>query len=214
MGLIRVLVADDHEIVRRGIRSLIETCPSWEVCGEAENGREAVSKATALHPDIVILDIAMPDLNGLDAIREIVKVAPAVEILVLTMYESEQMMEDALQAGAKGYLLKSDAARNLLTAMETLGQHRPFFAPRAGVKDFVSRNECVANKLSPAILTPREREIMQMLGEGKSTKEVASSLNIAVKTAETHRANIMRKLDLHSTSDLVRYAIRNSIVAP
>ncbi len=215
MESLRVLIVDDHEIVRKGLRSLIETRSGWQVCGEAVNGREAVSKTTALNPDIIVLDIAMPELNGLQAIHEILNVAPGTEILVLTMYESEQMMEDALQAGARGYLLKSDAARNLLAAMETLSQHRPFFANRASPASPVAWNKHGAEgALSPRILTPREREIIQMLAEGKSTKEVASALNITAKTAETHRANIMRKLDLHSTSDLVRYAIRNSIVAP
>lgn len=216
MEPLRVLIVDDHEIIRKGLRSLIETRSEWRVCGEAVNGREAVAKTTALNPDIVVLDIAIPELNGLQAIPEILNVAPGTEILVLTMYESEQMMEDALQAGAKGYLLKSDAARNLLAAMETLSQHRPFYSNRPSPASSVvtPRKHGAEGALSPRILTPREKEIIQLLAEGKSTKEVASALNITAKTAETHRTNIMRKLDLHSTSDLVRYAIRNGIVAP
>ncbi|MGH9453430.1 MAG: response regulator, partial [Terriglobia bacterium] len=214
---LRVLVVDDHEIVRKGVRSLIETRPGWQVCGEAVNGCDAIVKTTELRPDIIVLDIAMPELNGLEAIHEILKVAPRTEILVLTMYESEQMMEEALQAGARGCLLKSDAARNLLAAIETLSQHRPFFAartPGTSTSPGAWSKYGAEGALSPSLLTPREREIIQMLAEGKSTKEVASALDITAKTAETHRANIMRKLDLHSTSDLVRYAIRNNIVVP
>ncbi|MGH9430704.1 MAG: response regulator [Terriglobia bacterium] len=215
MESLSVLVVDDHEIVRKGVRSLIETRAEWRVCAEAVNGRDAVAKTGALHPDVVVLDIAMPELNGLEAIHEILKVAPRTEILVLTMYESEQMKEEALQAGARGYLLKSEAPRNLLAAVEALSQHRPFLAARISAATPVAGNKHEAKgALSPGLLTPREREIVQMLAEGKSTKEVASALGIAAKTAETHRANIMRKLELHSTSELVRYAIRNNIVVP
>ncbi len=216
MNLLRVLVVDDHEVVRRGLRALLETQRGWEVCGEATNGREAVEKANECRPDVVLLDLCMPELGGLETTRQILKTVPGTEILVLTMHESEQTLQDILKAGARGCLLKSDAGRDLLAAVQALSHHQPFFSSRVGrmvSEDFRCGGGAKA-VMSPGILTPREREIIQMLAEGKTAKDVAWALNITLKTTETHRTNIMRKLDLHSATDLVRYAIRNGIVAP
>jgi DNA-binding NarL/FixJ family response regulator len=216
MNPLRVLVADDHEVVRRGLRALLETQRGWEVCGEATNGREAVEKANECRPDVVLLDLCMPELGGLETTRQILKTVPGTEILVLTMHESEQALQDVLEAGARACLMKSDAGRDLLAAVQALSHHQPFFSSRVGrmiSEDFKSGGEPKA-VMSPGILTPREREIIRMLAEGKTAKDVASALNITLKTTETHRTNIMRKLDLHSATDLVRYAIRNGIVAP
>jgi len=212
----RILVADDHEVVRRGVRALIEAEAGWQVCGEALTGREAVDKAKQLAPDVVILDIGMPELNGLDAARQIRREAPTTEILILTMHESEQLIREVLTAGARGYVLKSDAGRDLVTAVHALVQRKPFFASAAAqvVLDAYLKEAQGGADQTTSSLTMRQREIIQLLAEGKTNKEVATILHISVKTAETHRTNIMRKLDLHSLSDLVRYAIRNRIVEP
>lgn len=217
MQPVRILVADDHEVVRRGIRAVLEVQPGCEVCGEAVTGREAVRKARRLAPDIVILDIGMPELNGLDATRQIRKALPHTEVLILTMHESEQVVREVLAAGARGYLLKSDAGRDLVAAVEALRSHKPFFTSAVAeqlLEDYLKTAARPGVAHSPTRLTPREREIVQLLAEGKSNKEVAAALGISVKTAETHRTKIMRKLDLHSLSELVRYAIRNKIIEP
>jgi DNA-binding NarL/FixJ family response regulator len=207
----RILIADDHEVVRHGIRSILTAQPGWEVCGEAVDGRDAVSKAEALTPDIIVMDIGMPKLNGLEATRQILKNRESARILILTMYETEQIVGDVLAAGARGYLLKSDAGRDLVAAIEALQRNRTFFT--SGVAETVLaaylKNPGDSRK---EILTPREREVVQLLAEGKSTKEVAVALNLSVKTAETHRSNLMRKLDIHSVSELVLYAVRNNLV--
>jgi len=216
--MVRILVADDHEVVRRGVRGLVESRPDWIVCGEATNGREAVEQAGRLAPDVVILDIAMPELNGLEAARRIHKAAPRTEVLILTMHRSEELVRQVLAAGARGYLLKSDAGRDLLAAVDAVAGHRPFFTPRVGEQ--VVRGYLAGDAASPVRgrsereLTGREREIVQLLAEGKSDKEIATRLGIQTKTVETHRANIMRKLGHHGLSDLVRYAIRNRLVEP
>ena len=216
MTTTRILLADDHEVVRQGLRVLLEAQPGWEVVGEAENGREAVEKVRALKPDVVVLDITMPELNGLEATRQILKAAPQTEVLILTMHESEQVAREVLSAGARGYLLKSDAGRDLVSAVDALRHRRPFFTPRISqmVLEGYLRGPSISEGAGPKrdLLTPREREIVQLLAEGKSTKEVAVALNLSVKTAETHRSNIMRKLNLHSISELVLYAVRNNIV--
>lgn len=217
MKTVRILVADDHEVVRRGVRALLEGEPGWEVCDEAVTGREVVEKAKRLTPDIVILDIGMPELNGLDAARQIRKLVPSSEVLILTMHESEQTVREVLAAGARGYVLKSDAGRDLVAAVNALRRHKPFFASSvAGVvlDGYLKNADGTAAAKAAGLLTAREREIVQLLAEGKSNKEVAVTLGISVKTAETHRTNIMRKLDLHSLSELVRYAIRNRIIEP
>jgi DNA-binding NarL/FixJ family response regulator len=213
---LRILVADDHEVVRRGLKGLLESQAEWQIAGEAGNGFEVVQKAIELKPDVVVLDITMPELNGLEAARRIHKVLPQIEVLFLTVHDSEQMVREALDAGGRGYLLKSDAGRDLLAAVESVRQRRFFFSPRikqmlgsGSIDSALGRQEA-----SASALTPREREVLKLLTEGKTTKEAAVVLEIAVKTTETHRTNIMRKLGLHSITDLVRYAIRNKIVEP
>jgi DNA-binding NarL/FixJ family response regulator len=214
VSALRILLADDHEIVRRGLKDLLQAQPGWDVVGEALTGREAVEKAERLKPDVVILDISMPVLNGLEATRQIRQSLPRTEILILTVNDSEQLVRSVLEAGAQGYLLKSDAGRDLVAAVDSLRQHRPHFTSK--VARMVLQGFLRASKEGGTAepLTARERTIIQLLAEGKSNKEVAAELGISVKTAETHRANIMRKLDLHSTSDLVRYAVRNRIIEP
>jgi DNA-binding NarL/FixJ family response regulator len=219
MKNLRILIADDHDLMRRGVKALLQSHPGWEVCGEAHTGREAVSKAEELRPDVIILDVSMPDLNGLEAARRIRKSSPSSEILILSMHYSDQLIRDILDAGVRGYIVKSDSDRDLVMAVETLANHKPFFTPHATeviLSNFHSggtRIETTPESVRDR-LTSREREIVQLLAEGKSSKEVASSLCISVKTAETHRANIMRKLQLHTVSELVRYAVRNQIIEP
>src|ERR1700736_6798898 len=216
MKTLRILIADDHDLMRRGVKALLQSRAGWEVCGEAHTGREAVAKAEELKPDVVILDISMPDLNGVDAAKRIRKASPDTEVLILSVHYSDQLIRDILEAGVRGYIVKSDSDRDLVIAVETLANHKPFFTPRATEVMLTNFKEGRMRSELPTSLrdrlTSREREIVQLLAEGKSSKEVASSLCISVKTAETHRANIMRKLQLHTVSELVRYAVRNQIV--
>ncbi len=215
MTTARILIADDHEVVRKGIRSILEAHPGWEASGESADGRDAVEKAAVLKPDVVIIDIGMPLLNGLEATRQILKNRPNTKVLVLTMHESEQVVQQVLEAGARGYLLKSDASRDLVRAVEELLRNKTFFTSKVAqlvLDTFLRRRPRTDETSTSNVLTPREREVVQLLAEGKSTKEVASALNLSVKTAETHRSNIMRKLDIHSVSELVLYAVRNNIV--
>jgi DNA-binding NarL/FixJ family response regulator len=216
MKALRILIADDHDLMRRGVRTLLESRAGWEVCGEAVTGREAVTKAEELRPDVVVLDIGMPDLNGLEAARRIRTGSPDTEILILSVHYSDQLIRELLEAGVRGYIIKSDSDRDLLIAVETLANHKPFFTPRATEVILGNLQVGPIRAQMPGTLrerlTSREREIVQLLAEGKSSKEVASSLGISVKTAETHRANIMRKLQLHTVTELVRYAVRNQII--
>jgi DNA-binding NarL/FixJ family response regulator len=213
---LRILIADDHDIVRRGLKSLLEARPEWKVCDEAHSGREAVAKAEERKPDIVILDISMPELNGLEAARRIRKVSPNSEILILSVHYSDQLIQEILDAGVRGFIVKSDSDRDLIVAVESLANHKPFFTSMATEVMLTNfqrpASAPTTSGMRPNRLTSREREIVQLLAEGKSSKEVASALGISVKTAETHRANIMRKLEIHSVSELVRYAVRNQIV--
>jgi len=214
MSVLRILIADDHEVARRGVRALLENHPGWEVCGEAADGREAVSAASRLKPDLVLLDIGMPSLNGLDATRQILDAAPATRVLILTMHDSEQVVREVLAAGALGFLLKSDAGQDLVAAVEALQYGRTFFTTRVAqlvLEGYLHPGAENAHSFR-SVLTPREREVIQLLAEGRTTKEVATTLNLSVKTAETHRTNLMRKLDLHSVVDLTLYAVRNGIV--
>jgi DNA-binding NarL/FixJ family response regulator len=219
MGAVRLLVADDHEIVRKGLRALLEEQPGWEVAAEAADGRDAVEKAKLIKPDITILDISMPSLNGLEAARQIVKSVSQTKVLVLTMHDSDPLIQQVLEAGARGYLLKSDAGRDLVTAVDALRRNKTFFTPKVAqmvLEGYLDNNskETTTEEGSSFRLTHRQKEIVQLLAEGKSSKEVASALGVTVKTAETHRANIMRRLDCHSVTALVRYAIRNRIIEP
>ena len=214
---LRILLADDHEIVRRGLRALLEKHEGWEVCGEASDGREAVEKALQLNPDVVIVDIGMPNLNGLDTTRQLLQHDPHFKVIVLTITDSDQVIREALDAGARGFVLKSDAARDLVSAVEALQRNRMFFTPRVNdmvLAGFLDKGQNASGTLAPELpkLTPREREVVQLIAEGKSSKEVASLLNLSTKTAETHRTNLMRKLGLHSVADLTLYAVRNGIV--
>lgn len=215
---VRILVADDHEIVRRGLRSLIEAQPTWEVVAECVTGRDAVEMTKTHTPHVAVLDVSMPELNGLEATRQILKTLPQTEVLILTMHESEQVVREVLDSGARGYVLKSDAGRDLIAAVDALYHHRPFFSSRVSemlLQNYLGKPERTSLPESPrSRLTAREREIVQLLAEGKTNKEVAAALNISIKTAETHRTNIMNKLDLHSVTELVRYAVRNNMVTP
>lgn len=220
MAPFRILLADDHEVVRAGLRALLEEQNGWEVVAEAVDGRDAVEKASKLKPDVVVIDIAMPSLNGLEAVRQIVKAVANTKVLVLTMYDSDPLIQQVLQAGARGYLLKSDAGRDLVSAIDALRRNKTFFTPKVsqmvleGYLDKSPREKTESESEPESLrLTSRQREIVQLLAEGKSSKEVAAVLGLSVKTAETHRANIMRKLDCHSVTELVRYAIRNHIIA-
>jgi DNA-binding NarL/FixJ family response regulator len=216
MSGLRILVADDHEVVRRGLCSLLESQPGWQICGEASDGRDVLNKVAELKPDIIVIDVAMPNLNGLEATRQILKSNPKAKVLVLTLHDSDRLIHEVLTAGASGFVLKSDAARDLVAAVESLRQNKTYFTSKVAsmvLNGFLKGGPgaVVGGTTSP--LTSREREIVQLLSEGKSAKEVAVTLNISVKTAETHRSNIMRKLGLHSVSELVLYAVRNNIVS-
>jgi DNA-binding NarL/FixJ family response regulator len=214
---LRILIADDHEVVRKGLCNLLQTHEGWEICGEARDGREAVEMTKQLKPDVVVLDIGMPNLNGLAATRQLSQQNPDLKIIVLTITDSDRVIHEALDAGARGFVLKSDAARDLVAAVEALQADRMFLTPRvndmvlAGFLDRGNVGSSPVNINSPK-LTPREREVIQLLAEGKSSKEVACLLNLSTKTAETHRSNIMRKLDFHSIRDLVVYAVKNDII--
>ncbi len=215
MKPVRILIADDHEVVRRGVRAVLEDETGWVVCGEASTGREAVAMAIDLQPDVVILDISMPELNGLEATRQIRR-SVAAEVLVLTAHESDQVVAEVLDAGAQGYVLKADAGRSLVEAVRALLQHQPFLTERVRVvapRAAGPRGAAVLRG-APGRLTPREREVLQLLCEGRSNKEIGALLGMTTKTTETHRAHILAKLGLHSMAELVRYAIRNRIVEP
>jgi len=214
MSTLRILIADDHDLIRRGIKTVVESRKGWEVCGEAITGTRAVAKAQELKPDVAILDISMPELNGIEAAKRIRKASETTEILMLSMHYSDQIVHDIIATGIRGYLVKSDTGRDLSKAIENLATHRPFYSSR--VSDVIANRPCRDGaseaRKNRTRVTSREGEIIQILSEGKSSKEAAVALNISVKTVETHRANIMRKLELHSVSELVRYAIRNQII--
>jgi len=214
MCAVSVLIADDHEVVRRGLRALVQEQPGWQVVAEAANGRDAVAKANELKPDIAILDITMPSLNGLDATKQIAKLSPRTKVLILSIHESDQLIQKVLDAGARGYILKADAGRDFIKAVKALLSNRTFFTPKLAQKlmDVSLGKRPKASEEVVSQITGREREVVQLLAEGKSSKEIATILGIAFKTAETHRANLMRKLNCHSVTEIVRYAIRNRIV--
>jgi DNA-binding NarL/FixJ family response regulator len=219
MKELRLLIADDHEVVRRGIRSLIESHPGWTVVAEADDGLAAVEEVKRASPDIAVLDISMPELNGLEAARRIASEAPKCQVLILSVHDTEQMVREVLQAGARGYVLKSDAGRHLVEAIEALQANTTYFTSRVAtmiLQGYLHGKTAPAPvpPQGPADLTPRERQIVQLLAEGLSNKETAAKLGISVKTVETHRKNIMQKLGMSAFSELVRYAIRNNLVSP
>jgi two-component system response regulator NreC len=215
---VRILIADDHDVMRQGTRSVVERQKSWEVCGTASNGREAVSKAAELQPDIVIMDMTMPELNGLDAAIQIKRRLPNTEILMFTGQESENLIRDAFESGVKSVILKSQAHHFLVEAIESLARHKPFFTDNVSeilFSNMLGRSQGHRDASEPGErLSVREREIVQRIAEGKSNKEVAEALGISVRTAETHRASILRKLKVDSVAGVVRYAVRNKIIDP
>lgn len=216
MTEVRILIADDHPLIRRGARQLLETQPGWKVVGEAESGREAVEKAKSLKPDVAIIDLSMPDLNGIETTRQILKNLPQTEVLVLTLHDSERMIRQALDAGARGYVLKRDAEASLIEAVDAVRQRKAFFAgdPGAFLLD-VYRKAGIGVKSETEArkeITAREREIIQLVAEGKSNKEIAARLKLSLHTVVTHRSNVMHKLGVHSATELVRYAIRNEMI--
>jgi len=214
---LRIVVADDHALMRRGICDLLETEPGWEVVAEASNGREAVEAVAKAKPDVLVIDLAMPELNGLTATREILRSFPKVEVVLLTMHNTDQAIREVLESGARGYVLKSDAEQDLITAVKAVAVGKPFFTPNVAevvLKGYLCRNTKKETSDSLPELTTRERQVVQLLAEGKGNKDVAVAMQVSVKTVEAHRSNINRKLSIRSTSDLVRYAVRNGIVAP
>lgn len=208
---IRIFVADDHEIVREGVCSLLRRNPEWEICGMASDGRETVAAVDRLRPDIVVMDINMPHLNGLDATRQIRRKFPETEVLIFTANETEEIVREVFKVGARSYLLKTEANNHLGPAIEALCKHRTYFSSK--VSEMVFSGYLKGDRqVEDQTLTPRERELVQLVAEGKSNKDIAEALGISVKTVETHRARVMRRLSLDSAASLVRYAIRNGIV--
>jgi len=214
MGAFRILVADDHPVFRFGLSSLLGSHDSWEVCGEAADGRDAVEKCRQLKPDLLILDICLPKLNGLDTARQVLKHNPAQAILILTAVDSEQVIRDSLEAGVRGWVFKSDGTQDLTTAVEAMQQRKSIFSSRVSdlMMDGYKRHRVNPDAGRLPKLSPREREVVQLVSEGKASKEVAAILNVTLATAETHRSNILHKLRLHSIAELVMYAVRNEIV--
>jgi DNA-binding NarL/FixJ family response regulator len=209
----RILLADDHETIRKGLRSILGARPDWEICGEATNGREAVEQAARLKPDLVIMDIGMPGLNGLGATRQIIRELPATEVLILTMHDSEQIVWEALDAGARGFVLKSDAGRDLIAAAEALLEHKLSLTSKISetlLRAYLSKTP----RADSTQLSVREQETLELLTEGKSNKEIGEALHISVKTAEAHRARLMKKLNLRNMGELMRYAVRKGIILP
>lgn len=212
LAMTRILIADDHDVVRSGLHTILSGQPGWEVVAEAEDGKRAVELAAETQPDVAILDYQLPFLNGIDATREIRGFHPQTEVLIFTMHESEPLIRELLEAGARGYLLKSDARRFLIAAVEALARHQPFFTGR--VSETLLSVYLANSNTRTQVLTPRERGVVQLIAEGRTNKEAAKVLGINLKTVETHRAAAMRKIKAASSADLVRYAIRNKLVEP
>jgi len=218
MKTAKIVIADDHELVRDGIKARLEKQPGWTVCAETNNGRRAVELAIRMKPDIVVLDIGMPELNGIEAAQQIRKACPNTEVLIITLQDSDDQIRAVLAAGARGFILKTDAAQYITLAVLALLEHKPFFTGRVSsmvLEGFLNPaqtgNEGAGGGSG---LSAREREIVQLLAEAHTSKEIATRLGVSVKTIEAHRSNVMRKLNLHSIAELVRYAIRNKIVEP
>lgn len=215
MTTVRILIADDHEMIRRGLRHVLEQHSDWQICGEVSNGRQAVEIALKTMPHVALLDLMMPEMNGLEATRAIKKALPKTEVLIFTVHETDELIRDVLSAGARGYLLKTDPSRNVVAAIEALTEHKPFFTWKVSKKmldTYLAGHTSVANVPSVNALTAREREVIQLLAEGRSNKAVSALLGISVKTVETHRAAIMKKLGISSVAELVRYAVRNKVI--
>ena len=212
--MVRILLADDHAVLRRGLRVLFEARQDFEVCAEASNGREAVELALHHKPDVAVLDISLPIINGIEATRQIRKEAPSTEVMIFTLHDRESEIRDVLHAGARGYILKSEADEEIVRAVEALARHHAYFSDHVSetlLDNFVDQAGSGCNGVS---LTAREREVVQHIAEGNSNKRTAQLLSISVKTVESHRTTSMRKLDIHSTADLVRYACREGLVQP
>ena len=214
MGAFRILLAEDHPVFRFGLCSLLRSHEGWEVCGEAIDGRDAIEKCIQLNPDLLILDICLPKLNGVDAAQQILKRNPGQTILVLTAVESEQVIRECLEVGVRGWVFKSDGTDDLITAVEALQRHRTAFSPRVSDLIMEGYRRHGTGPVVPRVsrLSPREREVVRLVGEGMSSKEIAMILKLTLGTTETHRNNILRKLNLHSIAELVLYAVRNGIV--
>ena len=206
----RILIADDHEVVRAGLRRMLESQPSWEVVAEVADGKDAIGKAVETKPDIAVLDYSLPLVNGIEATRQILARLPKTEVLIFTMHDNETLIQDLLKAGARGYLLKTDANRHLISAIEALASHKPFFT--AKISEALLDSFLVGPIRQGSALTNRERGVVQLIAEGHTNKQIAAVLTISLKTVETHRSTVMRKLDLSSSAALVRYAIRNKLV--
>ena len=216
MSRLRILLADDHTLMRQGLRKIIEEHDDWEVVGEAGTGRDAVQQALEIRPDIVVLDIAMPQLNGIEATRQISRRAPDIRVLILSMYSDEAYILQVLKAGARGYLLKDSADVDLIRAITAVGQGKSFFSPavaRVMLDDYVRNlaERGLTDRYDS--LSEREREVFQLIAEGNSNKEVAELLGVSVSTVETHRTHIMEKLDVHSTAEIVLYAVRKGVIS-
>jgi DNA-binding NarL/FixJ family response regulator len=209
-GVTRILIADDHEVVRAGLRRMLESQPSWEVVAEVADGKDAISKAVETKPDIAVLDYSMPLVNGIEATRQIRARLPKTEVLIFTMHDNETLIQDLLKAGARGYLLKTDANHHLISAIEALASHKPFFS--AKISESLLDSFLVGPTRHGSALTNRERGVVQLIAEGHTNKQIAAVLTISLKTVETHRATVMRKLNLSSSAALVLYAIRNKLV--
>ncbi len=215
MNKLRILVADDHGVVRKGICLQLQQHEHFQVVGEAGDGREAVQLAETLKPDIIVMDIAMPNLNGIDATEQIVKNRPQVGVILLSMHSDDSYLSRALNAGARGYLVKETADADLPRAVEVAAQGKPFFSPAISkllVEDYMRRMQQQGLNDSYELLTVREKETLQLAAEGKTNKEIAKILDVGVSTVETHRFNVMQKLGLHSSADIVLYAVRNKII--
>lgn len=215
MKKLRILIADDHSLVRRGARTVLHSRHGWKVVGEAASGREAVEKTIKLKPDVAILDISMPELDGVEVIRRIREPVPGTKVLVLTMHESDQMVRRALHAGAHGYILKSDLTDSLPKAVRAVAEGKRFLTPKVSeiVLEGFLKTHRQQGERARATLTPRELQVLRLIAEGKTNKEISAQLGITVRTAETHRAKIMLKLGLHSLADLIHYALQNEIVS-
>jgi two-component system response regulator NreC len=216
MSQIRILLADDHTVMRRGLRLLLEQQPEFQVVGEADDGRQAVDLAASLHPSVAVLDIGMPMLNGIEATRQIIAADPAIAVVVLSMHSDESYVLRALKAGAKAYLLKNSAEADLIQAVHAVAGGKSFFSPAIGrmlLEDYMRQVAKKEVEDSYDLLTPREKEILQLVAEGKTNKEVANILKLSLYTVESHRGNILEKLDLHSVPELILYAVRKGIIS-